>query len=282
MRQPAIKTLEISNQAERFKIEEEFHDRLARQADFDELVSFIRPNFESCTAVDNNFILKEIGRLEGKTVLELGCGFGEASIYFALKGARVIAVDISCASLRILKALAEKCGVSRRIKTELHRAENLAFLGNDSIDMVYSNSLHHTCYRETVKEVCRVLKKDARAFFVEPLNYNPIIKIYRRLAKGLRTPAEKNFKFSQLLEFKDRFKEIEHQELWLTRLCVFIYMFLIEHKNPSRVRYWKEIIINNQKYSNLFAKLEKIDLLFLKIFPFLRYLSWNTIIMLKK
>ena len=282
MRQTAIKTLEMRNETEMLKIEQEFHDRLAMEANLDELLSFIRPNFESCTAVDNKFILSEIGDLQGKTVLELGCGLGEASIYFALKGAKVIAVDISCASLRILKTLADKCGVSQRIKTELHRAENLSFLDNDSIDIVYSNSLHHTCYRETIKEVYRVLKKGGRAFFAEPLNYNPIIKIYRRLAKGLRTPAEKNFKFSQLLEFKDRFKEIEHQELWLTRLCVFIYMFLIEHKNPSKVRYWKEIIINNQKYSNLFVKLEKIDSLFLKIFPFLKCLSWNTIIMLKK
>lgn len=282
MRQATIKTLQMRNETEMLQIEQEFHDRLAMEVNLDELISFIRPNFESCTAVDNKFILREIDDLEGKTVLELGCGFGEASIYFALKRAKVIAVDISCASLRILKTLAEKCGVSQRIKIELQRAENLSFLDNHSIDIVYSNSLHHTCYRETIKEVYRVLKKGGRAFFVEPLNYNPIIKIYRRLAKGLRTPAEKNFKFSQLLEFKDRFKEIEHQELWFTRLCIFIYMFLIEHKNPSKVRYWKEIIINNQKYSNLFAKLEKIDSLFLKIFPFLKCLSWNTIIMLKK
>jgi SAM-dependent methyltransferase len=278
----AIMALEINSDTQMLKAEQEFHDRLAKEADLDEVVSFIRPNFESCTAVDNKFILKEMGDLENKAILELGCGFGEASVYFALKKAKVIAVDISSASLGILKALAEKCGVSQRIRTELHRAENLSFLDNDSVDIVYSNSLHHTVYRETIKEVYRVLKEGGRAFFIEPLDYNPIIKIYRRLAKKLRTAEEKSFKFSQLTELKYRFKEIKHQELWLTRLCIFIYMFLVERKDPSRVRYWKEIIINSKKYSNLFSKLEKIDSLLLKMLPFLKCLSWNTIIMIKK
>jgi SAM-dependent methyltransferase len=264
------------------KIEREFHDRLAMGADLDESASLIIPNFESCAAVDNKFILKEIGSLEDKTVLELGCGFGEASVYFALKKARVIAVDISPASLGILKTLSEKYGVSRRIRAELQSAGDLSFLDNDSIDIVYSNSLHHAGYKETIKEIHRVLKEGGRAFFIEPLDYNPLIKIYRRIASKVRTPGEKGFKFSQLPELKYRFKEIKHQELWFTRLYIFIYMFLVERKDPSRVRYWKEIIINSRKYSWLFSKLEKIDALFLRIFPFLRCLSWNTIIMLKK
>ncbi|MGD9015400.1 MAG: class I SAM-dependent methyltransferase [Candidatus Omnitrophota bacterium] len=272
----------MNNNRDKVKIEKDFHDRLAMKVNFDELISFIRPNFEACTALDNKFIMREVGDLTGKRILELGCGFGEASIYFALKKAEVITVDVSPVSIQVLNLLAERCGVQGKIKPKIHQAEDLSFLSNDSIDMVYSNSLHHTCYRETIDEVYRVLKKDGIAFFIEPLNYNPIIKIYRKLAKGLRTPTENNFKFSQLGDFSSKFKQTKHQELWFTTLLIFIYMFFVEHKHPSRVRYWREIIIDSQKYSTIFNKLERIDSLLLKIFPIFKRFSWNTIIMLRK
>ena len=49
-------------------------------------------------------ISKVLGDLNGKTLLDIGCGLGEASVYFAIRGAEVTSRDISkeCSNLPAL------------------------------------------------------------------------------------------------------------------------------------------------------------------------------------
>ena len=44
---------------------------------------------------ENKYILSQIESIKDKNVLDLGCGAGEASVYFALNGANVFGIDIS-------------------------------------------------------------------------------------------------------------------------------------------------------------------------------------------
>ncbi len=45
--------------------------------------------FEAPTALENRFILGQMGPLRGKKILDIGAGLGESSVYFAMQGALV-------------------------------------------------------------------------------------------------------------------------------------------------------------------------------------------------
>jgi len=106
-----------------------------------------------------------LDRLRGLKVLEIGCGAGGHSALFALKGARVTAVDLTAdrvrstaAKFRLLGDLATGCVAMQA------DAERLPF-ADGTFDIVYSNGvLHHTADTErAIAEVRRVLKPGGRA-----------------------------------------------------------------------------------------------------------------------
>lgn len=76
--------------------------------------------------------LKLLGNVEGKRILDLGCGAGHNAIALARHGAKVIAVDESADQIAAARAAADKAGV----KLELHHAPlaELAFVRADTID----------------------------------------------------------------------------------------------------------------------------------------------------
>jgi len=80
--------------------------------------------------------LRLLGSLEGKRVLELGCGGGPASVAMAKQGARVIAVDDSADQIAHARRLCER----EEVKIELHEGDlaELAFVRADGIDVAVS------------------------------------------------------------------------------------------------------------------------------------------------
>lgn len=261
----------------RNKVEEEFHDDWARSVQVDELL--VPQFFEAPTATDNQYILGLVGDLRGKRILDLGCGAGEAAVYFALRGAQATGIDISGEMIAVARGLAEK----HNVKVDLRKmgAEALQ-LEDDSFDIVYGyGALHHIDLAHSSKEIYRVLKKDGLAVFVEPLGYNPILWVYRLFAKATRTTAERPFFFSQLKSFKD-FASVSHKEFWLSTLLIFIYFLVVRRYHPSKVRYWRQVLVEGEKHEGWFRVLKRLDDIVLKLIPPLRHLCWNTVITLKK
>ena len=76
--------------------------------------------------------LKLLGNVDGKRILDLGCGAGHNSIALARHGAKVIGVDESSDQVAAARTAADRDGV----KVELHHAPlaELAFLRADTID----------------------------------------------------------------------------------------------------------------------------------------------------
>lgn len=105
--------------------------------------------------------LKLLGRLEGKRVLELGCGGGPVSVALARQGAKVIAVEHSAEQIGHARRLCEREGVT----VELHQGDlaDLAFVRADTVDAavsVYTLGLVADLDR-LFRQVHRVLKPEA-------------------------------------------------------------------------------------------------------------------------
>lgn len=81
--------------------------------------------------------LKLLGPVEGKRVLDLGCGTGHNAVALARQGAKVIGVDESSEQIADARAACGRAGV----KVEWHHSSlaELAFLRADTIDAALSS-----------------------------------------------------------------------------------------------------------------------------------------------
>jgi ubiquinone/menaquinone biosynthesis C-methylase UbiE len=102
-------------------------------------------------------------RQKGKSVLEIGCGSGAASVLFARAGAKVTAIDLTQAAVDMASAHTEGLDVS----VQRMDAERLAF-PDQSFDYVFSwGVLHHSASPEKAfAEVARVLKPGGSALMM--------------------------------------------------------------------------------------------------------------------
>lgn len=188
------------------KREEHFHDDWAHSVDpasvkVDELET-------ACTLPETRYIIKRLGKshLKGRKILEIGCGCGEASVYFAKQGAEVYATDLSPGMVE----LAQKVAAHHRCKIHgcVCAAEELPFEDN-TFDVVYAaNVLHHVDIDKALDEVVRVLKKNGVFVAWDPVAYNPAINIYRRLARRVRTEDEHPITRAYLGSVQKRFNTV--------------------------------------------------------------------------
>ncbi len=132
-----------------------FHDEWAMSTD-EAKVSVIE-SFESPLAVETRFAMSLLGDITGKSLLEIGCGLGEAATYFALRGAHVIANDISPQMVQVAQRTAIAHNVE--IDTLVGPAEKLD-LPDNSVDICYAANLlpHVTNHEQVLSEIHRVLK----------------------------------------------------------------------------------------------------------------------------
>jgi len=115
-----------------------------------------------------NKLLAPVGALDGRRVLDLGCGSGAGSVALARRGARVIAVESSTARLSQARHGADLA----EVKVEFHHSDlaDLAFLRADSIELVvavYSLSGVQDLGR-VFRQLHRIMKPDAALVFSLP------------------------------------------------------------------------------------------------------------------
>ncbi len=258
---------------ERQRREREAHDRWAESTRDETLL--VRESFESPTALENRFILSHFGDLSGRRVLDLGSGMGEASLYFASRGASVRAVDISPGQLAVLEQAAKAQGLD--VKTFCGPAERLPYADGE-FDIVYGNGvLHHVEIKTVIPEMRRVLKPGGRFAFIEPLAYNPAIWVYRWLASDVRTQDERPLERADVQWILTQFSRAEHREFWIASLGIFLYFWLGERVSPSEDRYWKKVIRDGERYGHVIRPLSRMDDLLGRI-PGVRLMAWNTVL----
>lgn len=252
-----------------------FHDDWAKKENASK-IDVSRAN-EVCTAPEMRHIISELGDLTGKRVLDVGCGLGEASVYFAQKGANVTALDLSSGMLKITSDLAKSNGVE--VHTHLASADYLGLNSDRKFDVIYAgNLLHHVDIKKTLQQLLSHLAENAVFVSWDPLAYNPVINIYRKFATSVRTDDEHPIKRSDLQYISSKFEFCEQRFFWLTTLVIFVVMALFQFRNPNKERFWKVILNEGSDWEWLYMPLEKLDKLILKYIPFSKWWCWNVVI----
>ena len=106
--------------------------------------------------------LKVLGDVNGKDILELGCGGGQWAVRLARQGARVIAQDISDVQIELARKFAAEVEIAPPASVEFRQgnAEDLGEWGDGSFDIVFSNfgAVGFVDIEACFREVARVLK----------------------------------------------------------------------------------------------------------------------------
>jgi ubiquinone/menaquinone biosynthesis C-methylase UbiE len=178
--------------------------------------------------------------LNGKKVLEYGCGTGSFSFDLAEKDAIVYGIDISEVAIDEAKKTAASKVFKDNLNFSVMNAENLKY-ENDFFDRICGNSiLHHLELKTSLKELTRVIKKGGNAVFIEPLGHNPFINMYRKLTPKLRSDDEHPLKSEDLKLFREYFSKVNISYFHLTTLLAV----------PFR---------NTTLFNGIFSILSKID-----------------------
>ena len=126
----------------------------------------------------------------GRDVLEYGCGTGSCAFDLARDGADVVGIDISPAGIDLAERRAEEEALSERLSFRCMNAESLEFPDRHFDLICGSGILHHLELERALAQLRRVLKKNGRAVFFEPLGHNPLVNLFRRLTPGMRSADE--------------------------------------------------------------------------------------------
>jgi SAM-dependent methyltransferase len=131
--------------------------------------------------------------LEGRSVLDYGCGVGEWGVLMATEGARVALLDLSPVAIEISLRRAAANGVAHLVRGFARDASDLGCFGSGEFDLVYASAaLHHTLkYPNAFAELLRVLRPGGRLILAETYGNNPLLNSLRRVRWTLsRQPSE--------------------------------------------------------------------------------------------
>lgn len=159
-----------------------------------------------------------LGDLRGKRVLELGCGSGDNTVLLARRGARVAAFDLAPSAVEITRERARVNQLASAISPSVMLAETLAF-ENEAFDYAVGfGLLHHADIPALAREVKRVLRRDGRALFFEPLGMNPVLEFARQHLpyRGKHhSQNERPLRYADARAFAAPFRAMRQREFYL-------------------------------------------------------------------
>lgn len=239
----------------RYRKEIEFHDHAyteqtrARMVGFYAISQFTKSYYRR---------LLEEHRPAGR-VLEYGCGDSSHALELAARGSDLIGIDISALAVEQARQGAQL----KRVRPSflVMNAEQLAFR-DASFELICGAAiLHHLDLEAAWPEIARTLKAGGTAVFVEPLGHNPLLKVFRRLTPGLRTPDEHPLVMRDLKTAGQYFSRVQTRYFQLVSLLCAPF---------SR---WPG-------FTALLRVCEAIDRGIFALLPFMRRFAWQVVLVL--
>ena len=236
--------------------EKEFHNKLqsSNKKRFENIF------YKAIGNINDDFFTFIKNNCKNKSVLDFGCGVGNTakkiSEYYP---ASICGIDISEVSIEKANKSAKELDLN--IEYRVDNCENLSF-EKETFDIIYGQGiLHHLQLNLSLSEILRVLKKNGRMIFIEPLGSNPFINFYRYL-----TPKSRSKDEHPLLKKDFDFIEKTYGDIQVKYYGFLTLVFFFLYKNKS---------------SFTFKILSYLDQLIFKI-KFLRFLAWSVLIIAKK
>lgn len=164
----------------------------------------------------NDYIIDWLEReAKDRVFLDYACGDGHNTMAASEAGAALsLGFDISSVSVLNARQQAERLGLSD-IRFFQADAEDTKLPDNSIDRIVCSGMLHHLDLSYALPEMRRILKPGGKVLAIEALDYNPLIKWYRRRTPGMRTDWEKAHILSVGdVRFAERFFELTNIHYW--------------------------------------------------------------------
>ncbi len=152
----------------------------------------------------------------GRVFLDYACGNGDNALAAAQAGAAMaIGLDISRQSVENARRRAAAQGLTANTWFVQGDCERTG-LPEDSVDAVIaSGMLHHLDLSYAFFELRRIMRPGGQCLAIEALDYNPAIKLYRRLTPHMRTEWEaKHILSLREVRFAQHFFEVRNLRFW--------------------------------------------------------------------
>src|SRR5437867_1272134 len=155
--------------------------------------------------------------LEGKEVLDYGCGHGINTVLVAACGAaKATGFDLSPLSVAKAQRRALLNGLADRVQFDAFKAGHTEY-ASASFDVVIGIAiLHHlhTLLPAIYEEISRLLRSSGTAYFIEPVANSGLLRAMRHLIpiKSYATEGERQLIYQDLEPLRKHFSsvEIEH------------------------------------------------------------------------
>lgn len=202
---------------------------------------FDRSGFEAVWAHAGAYWDDEVDRLiraafaphDGGRFLEIGSATWQSWVHrLGTKVGELVCINISETEIEHGRAALNETEIQPEFMVmDAHKLE----FPDESFDVVFGKAiLHHLDYAVALDEIARVLKPGGTMVFMEPLDFNPVMKAVRHVTPALRTPDEKPIDYPQWKLFEERF-DVELHPIQLAAAAaspVSRKMFSDKPRNP--------------------------------------------------
>lgn len=134
-----------------------------------------------------------MGKLQGKTVLDIGCGSGDTSLVLAAHGADVLGIDLSAKAISAAQRRAKRHSFAGNLRFECQPLENYVIAAREKFDIICGHSiLHHLLpvFGEFLNQSKKLSNPGTQFVFLEPMATSEFLRELRlKLPVGM--PARK-------------------------------------------------------------------------------------------